>query len=212
MTTLQEEYNSINNFDIKLDGIFSELDHNIYNINKEINKIASNIDLYEKTRDFLLLVSEYSRKRIKEHFEKYVTFILQFVLGEDYRFIIEWSTTTKTPSVDFLVETSYCNGDKLSVSAEDSKGGGICDVVSFALRIAFLTLLNNNSTIFLDETFSQLSDGNLFNTSILLKELSNKFGFQFMFVTHSVNSPFVDNADSVFSVVLDNYTSKVTKI
>lgn len=209
-TSLISEYKSTANTNLIISGAASEIDNLIKKFESELEDMDTKLNLFTEAQAFMLTASEKSRRTITEHFEGYVTFILQYVLGSDYKFIVEWSTGTKTPSVDFIVETGYKDGGRLPADAEDSKGGGVKDVVGVALRIALLALLHNNNTIILDETFSQLSEKYKFNAATLLKELSSKFGFQFIFITH--DNTFVENADAVFSVELANYESKVCKL
>lgn len=108
------------------------------------------------------------------------------------------------------IESKFCFEDKNGneVSILDASGGGVVDVVTFALRIACYTLSSSTDTIILDEPFKFVSVDMRGKVSALLKDVSEKLGIQFIVVTH--DSSIIDVADRVFKVVKTNEISEVT--
>lgn len=92
-------------------------------------------------------------------------------------------------------------------------GGGLLDIVSFALRIACLTLRKNkNNVILFDESFKNINDPDQkrelkYYVSEILKKLSDKLNLQFIIV--GSNDDFLEIADKVFQISLDNGVSNV---
>lgn len=184
-----------------------EISRSIGSFNNRLSDISNSLDIYSKTMECLLEISEYSRKSVQEHFEKFVTYILQYVLGSDYSFHVVWTTGAKNTQVDFLVRSPdpyakppYKEEDFILVNPISGKGGGVCDVVAFGLRLAFLTLLKNKAPILLDESFSQLSKSYIPNVSTLLRDVNDKFGYQIIFITHARDTQFTENADYLLTL------------
>ena len=81
-------------------------------------------------------------------------------------------------------------------------GGGVVDVIAFALRIALWKLKTpqTRNTIILDEPFKHLRGKKEQQRSgLLLRELSNKLGIQFIIITPK-NSVIEENSDKIFVI------------
>jgi DNA repair exonuclease SbcCD ATPase subunit len=91
----------------------------------------------------------------------------------------------------------------------NASGGGVLDVVCFALRLACYTLeTNSNNVIVFDEPFRFLSADLRESACEIISKLSNQLSIQIIMVTHI--SEFVGIADKVFVVSKDsNGKSKV---
>lgn len=111
-----------------------------------------------------------------------VTRCLRAVFGEGaYEFKIEFRQARgKTEAWLLLVR----NG--IEVDAVDAAGGGVVDVVSFALRLACLMLSvpRRRRLLILDEPFRHLSANYIPAARQLLERLSEEFAVQIILVTH----------------------------
>lgn len=67
----------------------------------------------------------------------------------------------------------------------DSSGGGLLDIVSFALRVVIWTFTDNDNTLILDEPFKFLSPNLAEKASSMLSALSEKLGLQIIMVSHA---------------------------
>ena len=76
------------------------------------------------------------------------------------------------------------NGDK--VQPLETSGGGTADVASFALRTASWSLQTpkTRNVMILDEPFKWLDKSKHERASLMIKEISQKLGIQFIIVTH----------------------------
>lgn len=80
-------------------------------------------------------------------------------------------------------ELSLLEGD-YSAKPEDAAGGGILDVVSFALRVVLWTYTTTARTLILDEPFKFLSADRAEAASSMLYEISKKLNLQIIMVSH----------------------------
>lgn len=78
----------------------------------------------------------------------------------------------------------------------DSSGGGLLDIVSFALRVVIWTFTENDNTLILDEPFKFLSPNLAEKASAMLSALSQKLGLQIIMVSHAENIN--TSADKIF--------------
>jgi DNA repair exonuclease SbcCD ATPase subunit len=102
------------------------------------------------------------------------------------------------------------NGDRYSVRNEEL-GGGVVDVVAFALR-ATLWAMNDpqsDDVLILDEPLKNLDVERMKRMGNVIHELSKSLNLQFIIVTHETE--LVDYADASFLVTKDNGVSHVEK-
>jgi len=153
--------------------------------------------IHRKAALFIERVAEQSRIEMSDSFEAIVGFVLQSVLGPDYGFKILYEQKRDRASVKFhVVDPEYPEGaDPL-----ESRGGGVVDLLSFALRMAVLELSTprNNLPIILDEPFKHVHKKYSADLAEMLKRLSDRTGRQFIVVTH--NSEFAECADERFEI------------
>ena len=93
---------------------------------------------------------------------------------------------------------------------KDDMGGGILDIISFALRIVLwgLETPKSRNLIILDEPFKQC--GKLITKACqMVKEISKMLGVQIIMVTHS--DELIDIADKSWHVQYTNGMSIVTE-
>jgi DNA repair exonuclease SbcCD ATPase subunit len=77
-------------------------------------------------------------------------------------------------------------------------GGGVRDIVSFALRLSYWRLEKSSPVMILDEPFKNLSRNLIPKAVDTLKYLSNKFNLQMIIVTHIPE--LAEQADRLFEV------------
>lgn len=93
---------------------------------------------------------------------------------------------------------------------QDSRGGGIVDIVSIALRIAMIQLHNDppiNGPIILDEPGKHVSAAFSIKLAEFLKFISVQFNKQIIFVTHNEDLRAI--ADKTYTVALKDGKSVV---
>lgn len=177
---------------------------------EKIKEINDNLDVLDKTNILLQKTSEYAREQAKYQIESLVTNCLQYVFDENMEFKIEISEAYGKPNAEFYVIT---NGlETIKTKPEDSRGGGIIDIISLALRISFLQIHKPEvyGPLILDEPAKHVSEDFIFNVSEFLKQVSEMFNRQIIMVTH--NNHLASIADIAYRVELDGITSKVNRV
>lgn len=155
--------------------------------------------------------ADYSRNQATHQIEDIVTQSIAYIMQNSSKFIVDLSEKRGLPIAEFFVESDY--GDyKVKTKPELSRGGGVVDIVSLALRIAFLEnhRPKMDGPLFLDEPGKHISDDYIFNMGEFLKECSRLFSRQIIMVTH--NDYLTNICDKAFRVDIRNGTSEVTEV
>lgn len=129
--------------------------------------------------------ADYSRNQATHQIEDIVTQSIAYIMQNSSKFTVDLLEKRGLPIAEFYVESDY--GDySIKTKPELSRGGGVVDIVSLALRIAFLE--NHRPKIegplFLDEPGKHISNDYIFNMGEFLKECSRLFNRQIIMVTH----------------------------
>ena len=106
---------------------------------------------------------------------------LETVFEEPYTFNIEFERKRGKTEARL-----YFERDDMEIDPMTSSGGGVLDVAAFALRLSaiILTKPHTRKLIVMDEPFRFLSESYREKIRKLLQELSIKYDFQFIMVTH----------------------------
>lgn len=144
---------------------------------------------YSKALELLNQVSIEARLKAKVHLETIVTEALQYISGADYAFKIDMLNRGK-PSCDFYVESTI-NGIRTRQKPENACGGGFVDIISTALRYAYLEIFSDpaikNSCIILDEPGKMISEQASVKFGEFIKFLGNNFDKETIMITHNEN-------------------------
>lgn len=99
--------------------------------------------------------------------------------------------------------------DEQEVDPLSATGGGAVDVAAFALRVASWSMQHPHSrpTIILDEPMRFLSVDYQEKASLMIKEISEKLGIQFIIITHE--STLTEHADKSFRTRIINGVTKI---
>lgn len=163
-------------------------------LNDQLEKIEKKLEDKEKYSEVLTQVSllfqktsEFAREQSKRQIEDTVTKCLQFIFETDIEFLIELSEARSVPIAEFYVQSNYSEGYSIKTKPEIARGGGVVDIISLALRIAFLQQNQPilSGPLILDEPGKHVSNDYIFNLGEFLKQLSNIFNRQIIMVTHN---------------------------
>lgn len=147
------------------------------------------------------------RGKFTSYIEDNVSYGLSLVFDGPYKFQIHYKTRASAPVVEFSLKSG-----EIETGIYEAEGGGIINVVSFLLRIILMVYSKPplRRICFLDETFSMVSRKFRPNVAVLLKELSDKLGIVFVFISHQ--DVFQDVADRIYRVEKNGSTSTITMI
>ena len=126
-------------------------------------------------------------------------------------FEIELSELRNKANAEFYV-TNITDEFTIKTKPELSRGGGVVDIVSLALRIAFLQIHKPpiEGPLILDEPAKHVSEDYIYNVGDFLKETSEMFSRQIIMVTHNQHLSAI--ANQAYKVQLVNSESICTLI
>ncbi|NLX61770.1 MAG: ATPase [Tissierellia bacterium] len=208
---LNKYLSQINAFISKEEGKREKIQEQIDNTKKALDNIQDEIDLLEKVNILFQKTSEFARNQAKFQIESLVTNCLQYVFENDIEFKIEIEELRNKPSADFYVITKE-NGTTIKTKPELSRGGGVVDIISLALRIAFLQIHKPKiqGPLILDEPAKHVSEDYIFNVADFLKKTSEMFERQIIIVTH--NNHLSAIGTNAYRVTLKGTISEVSKV
>ena len=163
------------------------LESNLKNTSDELRKIEEYEDILSKVQILFQETSSYGREQAKRQIEMLVTKCLQTILETDIEFVVEITEKREIPQAQFYVISNY-NGYSVKTEPELARGGGIVDIISIALRIAFISINKRPSLegpLIFDEPGKHVSDDYIFNLGEFLKNSSRYFKRQILMVTHN---------------------------
>jgi len=122
-----------------------------------------------------------TQQQLQYHISDITSLALEAVFNDPYELVVEFVQRRNKTECDLYFQRDENRMDPLSAS-----GGGAVDVASFALRIASWSMERPKSrnVIILDEPLRFLSNDHQEKASIMIKEISEKLGIQFIIVTH----------------------------
>jgi len=176
----------------------------------ELAELQEQAAVYDQVIALLQQTSEQARAQARERIERLVTNALQSIFGPEYSFRIELTEKAGRPEAEFYV-ISTIGGEPVQSRPQESRGGGVVDVVSLALRIAMLETYRPKleGPLLLDEPAKHVSDEYIQPTAAFLKTISAVFQRQIIMVTHSAH--LAQTADVAYQVVLRNGRSEATR-
>lgn len=208
-TILEQSIIDINNFLFQKTGEKRNIEKELSKLNAELEKTEDIILLKSKVRELLINVGKYARQESKKTLESMVSSGLRFVFKEDIQFEIEIKQHQKNTEAEFYIINNY-EGNKIRTKPEDSRGGGLIDVVSVMLRIAIMESFNISGPLVLDEPAKHLSKKYIPAFAEFLKQTAKKFGRQIIMITH--NDELASCGDIIYLVKKEGGISKVIEI
>lgn len=179
-------------------------DLRIENLNKHSRDLETELALLSQCKEAVLIVvqsTQETQASLEIQMNSIINTALYDVLQEEaYEFNIKFDSrgkVTKTNQIKFELKK---NGFTLDESLLDSVGGGVIALCALALRASIMLLSNKYSKVILmDEPLTQLR-GNDYERKAcaLTKAISDKFGIQFVIVTHELT--IMEVADNVINL------------
>jgi len=126
-----------------------------------------------------------SQQMLKDRLEGIVTYALSRVFEREFRFVVEFRQSRANVIVEFKLASEETGWEP--VELQDARGGGVCEIVGFIIRLVFLLYLKQDQRqiMVLDEPFGWVSAQYVDNLMELIRELVAKTGMQFVLVTHN---------------------------
>lgn len=204
----------IDTFKSKIDiskGKKEILDSHLEIVEEKISSLSEMEQRLEKVIILFQKTSEFGRNQAKSQIEDLVTKCLQFIFESDIEFNIEIVESRNIPQAEFYVISNYSEGYSVKTKPELSRGGGVVDIVSIALRLAFIQIHKPyiEGPILFDEPGKHVSDDYIFNVGEFLKQSSKMFKRQIIMVTH--NKYLSEICDKSFTINIKDGNSFLEK-
>lgn len=149
---------------------------------RKLSAVQYDYDTLVEVRRVISEAARVTQLQFKGFVETLVTMAIQTVFPEEqYKFVMEFDLKANRSEINLLVQ----QGEKEPYCPEDEQGGGLLDIISFALRVVMWSLEKPRSRpiFIMDEPFRYCGKltplaGNM------AKEVSQKLGMQIIMVTH----------------------------
>ncbi len=177
---------------------------------EEIACLEQQIARVQEAGALLHNLSNLSRERLCEHLGRIVTTALQYVYGPDFQFEFELTTDKRGNT---RLECYVVSGNQIRTRPQDARGGGVVDIISLALRIGVLTLMNDPplpGPVILDEPGRHLDADSAVKLGQFLRYIAETTGRQFIVITH--HEAIVPFAHAAYKVVQHDDVSHVSRL
>lgn len=199
--------------EIKRDELIKQIESK----NEEMLEIQSTKDKTNRAGLFLKSKAHDTRKKSCESIDEMITKAIKMIYGEDYSFNLKYKDTSgeinSKSSFNIIPSiTSNQEGQMITTTIKDSRGGGLIEVMSVLLRLAFLNLSGYNGLVILDETWAAVSADNKMSALIDFFEGYIKSSkAQIILITHRAEM-FGKIADNILHVKKEDGLANVRSI
>lgn len=180
------------------------LDH-LDQVKKEKEALDARLIAIEEAQVFLQVVAKQTQEKIKFRIEDIVNLAIDSVFGPRYKFEIKFEMKRGQTEANFVL----WDGEH-ELDPYDSNGGGVADIISFALRIALLIISKNRKVLILDEPMKAVSLDLRDAAYTLMQKLSHELNIQIICVTHE--EELISKADISYKMRIKNGVSQAQKI
>jgi len=158
------------------------LEKRVKALEMQTGNLSKEIVYSEKAQVIIQTIAQQTQSRLEYHISEIVTLALQAIFNDPYSFGISFVEKRGKTECEFYLER---NGEKIDPML--ASGGGVVDVISFALRVTLwsLTSPKADNVLVFDEPFRFLSRDLHSKASEMVKEISSKLEIQIIMVTHS---------------------------
>jgi DNA repair exonuclease SbcCD ATPase subunit len=200
MSTITELRNKIE----QQKGQKYQIERNLLNARTELSEYKRSLHRHEQAREIIREVGLKTQQSLQFHISDITSLALDAVFPDPYELAVEFIQRRNKTECDLYFVRDGNKIDPLTAS-----GVGAVDVSSFALRIASWSMMQPRpcNTIILDEPFRFLSEDYQEQASIMLHEISQRLGIQFIIVTHE--QVLASYADRIFEVKIRKGHSKI---
>jgi DNA repair exonuclease SbcCD ATPase subunit len=164
----------------------------------EEERLCAKMEDVEKAQVFIQTVAKETQDQLKIHLQDIVQLALDSVFPDEFEFAVEFEIKNGRTEASLLFMDSG-----QPIEPMDAAGGGVSDIVSFALRFAVWSLGNSEPFIILDEPFKNIDATRQPKAKQILKRLVEKLKLQVIMITHDLDM--INYSDRVFRVNREKY-------
>ncbi len=211
LNEIKDKYARYRDYIVYKKTMKSKIEEDMKTIKTQIENFRSQEEVFLKAKLLLEESSAFAREQVKHKFEVMVTKALQFVTSENIEFKIEFEQKRGRPEASFHVISQIDDDTQIINTPEDSRGGGIIDVISLTLKYCMLQTHKPSieGPFILDEPAKHVSEEYIINVGKFLKEINTNFNRQIIMVTH--NTHLSEISDKRYVVTMNNGVSHVSE-
>ena len=174
---------------------------------KEKEKLQVQLEEWEQVQVILQGVALKTQEEIQYHICSIVNLALLGVFDEDYEFEVLFETKRSQTEAQFRLRKG-----RVIVDPYKASGGGVVDIIAFALRISLWTLntKRTRNTLIFDEPFRFVAADRQEKVAEMIKQISEKLNIQLIIVTHE--EALKECADRTFIVKFEKGSSNVRRM
>lgn len=156
---------------------------------------AKEVEIAQKAGDIIRIVADDRRTCMKERVEKLLSYGLTAAFNEPMKAELTYQAWGMSDRISITITDR-----NVTTQIEDSRGGGVVNIVSFLLELLILHTFSpaQRKLLLLDEPFSMVSEGNVEAVGSLVSELAHKMGIQIVLITHS--TALAESGDKVYRI------------
>ena len=190
---MTERIQSLRNTLEQQKGKKSQIETNINTTKSQIESLEQDLIDHEEAREVMRQVALETQAKLQYHIGDVTSMAMEAVFDDPYMVQVEFVQRRNKTECDIHFVKEGEQMDPMS-----SSGGGPVNVASFALRVASWSMdeTRTRNTIILDEPFKNVSVDLQERASLVVKEISQKLGVQFIIITHQPT--LAAHADKVF--------------
>ena len=158
-----------------------QIEQSIVSLKQSVKEKQRDQRKHEQAREVIREVGLKTQQQLSFHISDIASLALDAVFNNPYKLITDFVERRNKTECDLYFERDGSKVDPLTAS-----GGGAVDVAAFALRVASWSMQRPRSrnTMVLDEPLRFLSADHQEQASVMIKEISQKLGIQFIIITH----------------------------
>ncbi len=147
---------------------------------KELSSHREKLEAAKRVRDLANDLARVVQQNVHSRISELVTKALASVFDEPYEFQIHFKRSRNSTVADIVLTR---DGKEFDVRAI---GGGVIDVIAFALRCSAIALSRRKvrRVLFLDEPFRMLSSAYRARVKLLIERISEELNIQIIQITH----------------------------
>ncbi len=183
------------------------LESNIIALESSVSTLNDDIGSYTRVRELFSTIGKTVQSKLVNYFNGLVTSMLQIIYGSEYKFELVFDIQKTGPKCFPKLH----KGDLILSDLKYDMGGGILDIISFAMRLAVWSLESpRTEPIFLlDEPFKYVSVDKLTLVGEALKEIVESLDIQLIMVSHE--EELIGIANIAYRVVNNDGISEIRR-
>lgn len=195
----------INEVQLKLSTEYNLAKEDIKSLKSNLKQIEQNYLDLKKAQWVLNEVAKQTQERFKVKVESLVTTAIRSVYRRDLSFELIFEQKRNK----FECKPVIREGDLIYEKPDEEMGGGILDVVSFALRVVLWYLSENRTRniLVLDEPMKFVGRRLIHQAGQMIAEISHRLNLQIILVTHE--GELIEIGDKCYHVDFENGKSIV---